>query len=78
VAWRAFGNVDYKHDLLVTEGPVDHLDHSSYLQFWGGKAGIDATRKLPEEGYHRGWPDEIVMAPDVVDRVTRRWAEYGL
>ena len=50
VAWRAFGNVDYAHDLLTTVGPVDHLDHSSYHQFWGGKAGVDATRKLPDGG----------------------------
>ena len=51
VAWRAFGNVDYSRDLTVAEGVVDHLDHASYQQFCGGKAGIDATRKLPEEGY---------------------------
>ncbi len=58
VAWRAFGNVDYAHDVLHTVGPVDHLDHASYEQFFGGKLGIDATRKLPTEGYHRdgGWP----------------------
>jgi len=62
----------------VTEGPVDHLDHSSYQQFWGGKAGIDATRKLPQEGYTRGWPERIVQDPEIVARVTRRWKEYGL
>jgi 4-hydroxy-3-polyprenylbenzoate decarboxylase len=78
VAWRAFGNVDYAHDLLVTEGPVDHLDHSSYQQFWGGKAGVDATRKLPTEGYLRGWPDPVRMSPEVVDQVDRRWPELGL
>jgi 4-hydroxy-3-polyprenylbenzoate decarboxylase len=78
VAWRAFGNVDYAHDLLVTTGPVDHLDHASYAQFWGGKLGVDATRKLPAEGYTRGWPEEIRQDPAVVERVTRRWSEYGL
>ncbi|MGE5829154.1 MAG: menaquinone biosynthesis decarboxylase [Micromonosporaceae bacterium] len=77
VAFRAFGNVDYAHDLLLTSGPVDHLDHASYQQFWGGKAGIDATRKLPTEGYPRGWPEPAVMAPDVVARVDQRWREYG-
>jgi 4-hydroxy-3-polyprenylbenzoate decarboxylase len=77
VAFRAFGNVDYKHDLLLTEGPVDHLDHASYQQFWGGKAGLDATRKGPTEGYHRGWPEEMVMSPEVVARVDERWREYG-
>ncbi|MFD1072168.1 menaquinone biosynthesis decarboxylase [Longispora fulva] len=78
VAFRAFGNVDYSRDLLLTEGPVDHLDHGSYNQFYGGKVGIDATRKLPSEGYHRGWPDELVMSPDVVEKVSARWKEYGL
>jgi 4-hydroxy-3-polyprenylbenzoate decarboxylase len=78
VAFRAFGNVDYAHDLVVTQGPVDHLDHASYQQFWGGKAGVDATRKLPSEGYHRGWPPPAVMSPEVVDKVTKRWKEYGL
>ncbi len=78
VAFRAFGNVDYARDILVTEGPVDHLDHSSYQQFWGGKLGVDATRKLPTEGYHRGWPAEMVMAPSVVDLVDQRWKEYGI
>ena len=78
VAWRAFGNVDYAHDLLTTVGPVDHLDHASYQQFWGGKAGIDATRKLPEEGYARGWPTEIRMDPQIIEQVDRRWPELGL
>lgn len=80
VAWRAFGNVDYAHDLVTTIGPVDHLDHSSYEQFYGGKAGIDATRKLATEGYRRagGWPDECVMDEVTRDLVTSRWKEYGL
>ena len=78
VAFRAFGNVDYARDLMLTEGPVDHLDHASYQQFWGGKAGIDATRKLPEEGYSRGWPEEMRMSPEVVSLVDKRWKEYGI
>jgi 4-hydroxy-3-polyprenylbenzoate decarboxylase len=80
VAWRAFGNVDYSHDLLATVGPVDHLDHASYEQFFGGKIGVDATRKLPAEGYRRpgGWPREVVMSDAVVSQVDRRWSEYGL
>jgi 4-hydroxy-3-polyprenylbenzoate decarboxylase len=80
VAWRAFGNVDYAHDLVTTVGPVDHLDHSSYEQFYGGKAGIDATRKLPTEGYRRagGWPAECVMDEATRELVTSRWKEYGL
>jgi 4-hydroxy-3-polyprenylbenzoate decarboxylase len=78
VAFRAFGNVDYSHDLVVTQGPVDHLDHASYQQFWGGKAGVDATRKLPTEGYHRGWPEPTTMPSEIVSKVDHRWREYGL
>jgi 4-hydroxy-3-polyprenylbenzoate decarboxylase len=80
VAWRAFGNVDYAHDVLHTTGPVDHLDHASYEQFWGGKLGVDATRKLPAEGYRRagGWPAEAVMPASMVSLVDSRWPEYGL
>ena len=46
----------------------------------GGKVGIDATRKLPEEGYTRngGWPEMIVSDPATAAKVDRRWKEYGL
>jgi 4-hydroxy-3-polyprenylbenzoate decarboxylase len=80
VSWRAFGNVDYARDAVHVEGPVDHLDHSSYQQFWGGKLGLDATAKLPEEGYARagGWPRMITPDPETAALVDRRWKEYGL
>ncbi len=80
VAWRAFGNVDYAHDALHTVGPVDHLDHAAYEQFFGGKLGIDATRKLPTEGYRRqgGWPQECVLDAATLARVESRWNEYGI
>ena len=70
-------NVDPKRDVLISEGPLDHLDHAPTLQFVGGKIGIDATAKGPLEGT-REWPPEIVMSPEVRDLVDRRWAEYGI
>jgi 4-hydroxy-3-polyprenylbenzoate decarboxylase len=36
-------------DIVFTHGPLDVLDHSSGRFSFGGKAGIDATVKLPEE-----------------------------
>ena len=54
VAFRAFGNVDYARDLLLTEGPVDHLDHASYQQFWGGKAGRRRDPQAADRGLHPG------------------------
>jgi 4-hydroxy-3-polyprenylbenzoate decarboxylase len=70
-------NVDPKRDVVITEGPLDHLDHAPTLQFIGGKIGIDATAKGPEEGT-REWPPEIEMSAEVRDLVDRRWAEYGI
>jgi 4-hydroxy-3-polyprenylbenzoate decarboxylase len=70
-------NVDPKRDVELTEGPADHLDHAPTLQFVGGKLGIDATAKGPEEGA-RPWPDEIEMTPEIRELVDRRWSEYGI
>jgi 4-hydroxy-3-polyprenylbenzoate decarboxylase len=70
-------NVDPARDLVLTEGPLDHLDHAPTLQFVGGKVGIDATAKGPLEGA-REWPDEIEMTPEVKALVDERWAEYGI
>jgi 4-hydroxy-3-polyprenylbenzoate decarboxylase len=77
VMFYAGANVDPKRDIVITEGPLDHLDHAPTLQFIGGKIGIDATAKSPAEGT-RPWPDEIEMSADVRQLVDRRWAEYGL
>jgi 4-hydroxy-3-polyprenylbenzoate decarboxylase len=77
-AWQALGNVDWSQDIVITKGPVDHLDHASYLHSFGGKIGIDATAKLPEEGYLRGWPEVARMDPATITRVNKIWTEIGL
>lgn len=70
-------NVDPKRDILISEGPLDHLDHAPTLQFIGGKIGIDATAKGPHEGA-REWPPEIEMDAETKALVDSRWSEYGL
>ena len=70
-------NVDPKRDVVISEGPLDHLDHAPTLQFFGGKIGIDATAKGPLEGA-REWPPEIEMSAAVRELVDRRWDEYGI
>lgn len=77
VAWQALGNVDWTRDLLVTPGPVDQLDHASYQHLYGGKAGIDATAKWPEEGYTRGWPEVVSMSPEISEKVNKIWKQIG-
>lgn len=78
VAWRAFNNIDAKRDLVFSDGPLDVLDHSSPAPRFGTRLGIDATRKLPEEGHGRPWPDPLAMRPDIIELVNRRWNEYGI
>jgi 4-hydroxy-3-polyprenylbenzoate decarboxylase len=77
VFFRVCANVDPGRDVLLSEGPLDHLDHAPTRQFYGGKLGIDATHKGPEEGT-REWPEEIEMSQEVRALVERRWDEYGL
>ncbi len=77
VFFRVTANVDPKRDVLLTEGPLDHLDHAPTRQFYGGKMGIDATHKGLDEGT-REWPEEIVMSDEIRALVDRRWAEYGI
>jgi len=76
--FHMFGNVDWSRDVIIQDGPVDALDHASYNFAFGGKIGIDATRKLPEEGYTREWPTLVRMSDEIKERVTRRWKLYGL
>src|SRR5512146_191864 len=77
VVFRMGANVDPSRDVVLTEGPLDHLDHSPTLQFYGGKIGIDATAKGPLEGA-REWPPEIEMDAATRELVDRRWDEYGI
>jgi len=77
VVFYAGANVDPARDVVLSEGPLDHLDHAPERQFVGGKLGIDATSKWPEEGA-RPWPEEIEMSPEIKALVDRRWAEYGI
>ncbi len=77
VFFRVGANVDPGRDVLLTEGPLDHLDHAPTRQFYGGKIGVDATHKGPGEGT-REWPEEIRMTDEIRALVDRRWSDYGL
>ncbi len=78
VVWKVLNNIDPERDIEFVHGPLDELDHASRLPRYGSKMGIDGTRKWKGEGFARDWPDEITMTAEIVDRVTRRWEEYGL
>ena len=76
-AWKVFSNIDPERDVFFTKGPLDVLDHASPTTVYGSKAGIDATRKLKEEGHNRSWPEEIKTDDKIKELVTNRWKEYG-
>jgi 4-hydroxy-3-polyprenylbenzoate decarboxylase len=78
VAWKALNNIDPERDIQFVMGPVDSLDHSSRLPNYGSKMGIDATKKWPEEGFVRPWPDVIRMSEEVRTRVGELWKKAGI
>lgn len=74
VAWRVLANIDPGRDLELARGPADALEHASQHFAYGGKIGIDATRKWPGEGFTREWPDVLAMDADVKVRMDALWA----
>jgi 4-hydroxy-3-polyprenylbenzoate decarboxylase len=78
VTWKVLNHIDPERDTAFVLGPVETLDHASRLPKYGSKAGVDATRKWPEEGFTRPWPDEIRMDASIKRLVDARWAEYGI
>jgi len=61
-------NVDPERDMIFIKGPSDSLDHATCVPNVGSHVGIDATRKLPGEGYARGWPEECRTTPGAAAR----------
>jgi 4-hydroxy-3-polyprenylbenzoate decarboxylase len=76
--WVALNNIDPERDVRFTMGPMDVLDHSSRAFTYGSKMGLDATKKLPEEGFSRNWPPLIEMDPRTKQRVDSLWPMLGL
>ncbi|WP_371368458.1 3-octaprenyl-4-hydroxybenzoate carboxy-lyase [Sporomusa rhizae] len=78
VWWRVFNNIDARRDIVMVDGPLDVLDHSSPMPNWGTKVGIDATKTWAQEGQTREWPDEITMSDEIKKVVDSKWKDLGL
>lgn len=76
--WVALNNIDPERDARFTMGPVDVLDHSSRTFTYGSKMGLDGTKKFPEEGFTRNWPEVIEMDPETRARIDALWPTLGL
>ncbi len=76
--WIALNNIDPERDARFSMGPIDVLDHSSRAFTYGSKIGLDATRKWPEEGFTRRWPNLIEMDAATKSRIDALWPHLGL
>jgi 4-hydroxy-3-polyprenylbenzoate decarboxylase len=50
-----------QRESIFARGPANVLDHANSEMPIGSKLGIDATKKLPGEGFKRPWPPLIKM-----------------
>ncbi|MEB3844435.1 MAG: UbiD family decarboxylase [Desulfurococcales archaeon] len=71
VLWAVTSYVDPQRDVIVLDGAhTDMLDPASRAPGYGGKLGIDATRKLPEESGGRRPPQLVSETGEL-----REWAD---
>jgi 4-hydroxy-3-polyprenylbenzoate decarboxylase len=69
VLFHVCANIDPQRDTIFTKGPCDSLDHAPTFANMGSHMGIDATTKLPGEGYTRGWPEACRHPEGLVARM---------
>ncbi|MEI7730632.1 MAG: UbiD family decarboxylase [Verrucomicrobiota bacterium] len=74
VLFHLCANTDPQRDHIFTKGPADVLDHATSEIAVGSKLGIDATKKLPGEGFKRTWPPLLRMDP----AVKKKFADFRL
>jgi 4-hydroxy-3-polyprenylbenzoate decarboxylase len=76
VLWAASTRIDPKRDVIILEDtPMDTLDHATPFPNLGSKIGIDATRKLKEEGFDREWPEEVKMNENIKKIVKEKFGD---
>jgi len=74
VAWIVGTHIDPLRDVQMTRGPVDDLDDAADLPAYGGKMGIDATRKWASEGYRRTWPTRVATTEAAARKASDLWS----
>jgi len=74
VAWIVGTHMDPLRDIQMTKGPVDDLDDAADLPAFGGKMGIDATKKWSSEGYTRTWPARVRTTEAAARKAADLWA----
>jgi 4-hydroxy-3-polyprenylbenzoate decarboxylase len=75
VLFHLTANTDPQRDSIFTKGPSDVLDHATSEIASGSKLGIDATKKIPGEGFKRAWPPLIKMDAAVRKKIDSLFGE---
>ncbi|MBI3735169.1 UbiD family decarboxylase [Candidatus Sumerlaeota bacterium] len=78
VCFRACASIDPIRDFEIVKGPLDQLDHAGMHSCYGGKVGIDATTKWPDEGLNRPWPPIIEQDRAAIAKIASLWRELKL
>src|SRR6185295_10145104 len=73
VAWICGTHVDPSRDIQIVTGPVDDLEDAAIMPAFGGKMGVDATRKWPAEGVTREWPKRLVTTEPAARKAEALW-----
>jgi 4-hydroxy-3-polyprenylbenzoate decarboxylase len=77
--WFAVGaNAHPGRDTIFSEGPADWHDHATPIPGVGHRMGIDATRKLADEGHPREWPESLQTDEATLRQINERWSEFGI
>jgi 4-hydroxy-3-polyprenylbenzoate decarboxylase len=79
LVWHTVGvNCHPGRDSEFAKGPTHAYDHAAPVRFVGHKMGLDATAKLPGEGFPRPWPARVEIPEETRRRIAERWSEFGL
>lgn len=77
VAWIAGTHVDPSRDIQIVTGPVDDLDDAAIAPGYGGKMGVDATRKWPAEGMTKEWPKRVATTEAAARKAAAIWEKIS-
>lgn len=77
VLFRLCANTDPQRDATFITNPSDSLDHATTHPNFGSHLGLDATRKLPGEGFHRPWPKLATMDAATKNRIDQLLANLS-
>jgi 4-hydroxy-3-polyprenylbenzoate decarboxylase len=76
-AWQSLGNVDWSRDVVITTGPVDHLDHASAAHTMVERS-VSMPRPSSPRKARTGMPEVARMSPEVQAKIAALWEELGL